>query len=581
MRLTTRQIIYIFHCIVQISLASVLCSITAPSILADQNDDETITTNNGKSYTPKAIYEIDQNLSKKNYHEAIRLATNLINNKNIPFITPSYPNYVRSLAYNRRAQARSQNKGRPDINIINDDYIKSALLGNLEAVRKIEVDYLNSMGASGENGDNNFNVDPNTIDDILIIGADLGDEVSFKILSENNSPIKHEALEILYWDLLYRASTLDPNTIDAINKYKISDIKNALTQYSIVGDIINRDVAPERDLLTHLLSELSIRHVLADLLGALPRKGKPKPEEEPTVIDGFQRSRVALEKSGLTSAYLLTPVDVEEPAVGVISIDASRVATFIKPGDSISVSCGALSHIAMVFNIDIDHDEILLADPLYQYWNPAANSCIKNFSLKEFKYGLYLSRLKISEITPMITSITTLRKYELPDFMLNIQPARAFSSDETEKPCLNPNLSSGLLNTSKANALNTDLFTWFNFELAETKSLDAGRNRFIFRPKALRFRGYTAVSMQTNKNGCVEAMSLFVRDVRQDDMETLMMLRDLIESFLKQATGADDISPLFSNLEAGNEEFDFEKAKIQLLHQKDNGDGNWSQIAVF
>jgi hypothetical protein len=486
--------------------------------------------------------DIEQKLESGDFGAADALATAAIDSKD-DGTNPQLAAYVRSLAFLHRAEARLR-RGFPEEQV-NADVAAAAGLGNLVAIRQLVRQYVQSARDSQP-----ASARPPVgvaIDEVLRAGMDLGDRTTLQAVANGFGAVDQRQRTLA--ELLYGLQTKDSGVVRRIDRLaRETNLSDLLTAVAFVGGPRAGAAADlsSRDLLATLVAEDILRGTLARGLGfALPEKSVDPPLSLREIIE---LNNWLGEMTGMATVYHFVP---ESAPLGPRVLEMSRRAlgNTVATGDSVHVRCGALAHTAVVWSVDRGRDELLLLDPLFQYWQPSHNDCITTFSLVHFRYGYYLTKLKLTEVLPMIDAVQALRTYEPPGWFDQLagsadasRAATAEIQGKKETRCAGEaDAKKPLIGQSTTFVLEQDLFTFFNLRQEGAGTLgENGLTTLLFLPAALQFRGDVAVAMK-EADQCTRSLSLFLRRSFLSGANGVLAA-DLLRSFLRQSFGTDEVN---------------------------------------
>jgi hypothetical protein len=329
----------------------------------------------------------------------------------------------------------------------------------------------------------------------------------------------------------------------------LTDAKKLLKENALVGSSIESGFfgEPGRDVLATVFAESHFRSTIARGLGFY----KPNPKHKGMSLRQIiEMNTWSVETTGMASAYHFmsaetdAPISQEGEVARVLRVPFKQLGDALLPGDTIHVSCGPLSHTTVVFSLDAKKDTILLVDPLFQFWQPTHNSCISTFTLKHYKYGFYLTEVKLSEVVKVIDAIQTTRSFTPSDAVYKFSP---LDHKNAYRCAIHSEGGSdqGLIKKPLEVVLTTDLFTVFNFEETQRKALSSEETAIIYVPAAFAYRGKALSVIRIDSFGRALSFSLFVRRYSLDGasgMAIAKRLRDLIRGFWKEVLSSEDIA---------------------------------------
>lgn len=480
--------------------------------------------------------EIKKAMSAGQFAAAEKMASEVIAGP-VAVANPQREAYLHSLAYLRRAEARRA-LGVADA-AVNSDIQSAALLGNLEAIRKLIEAWTESAGEKGVGAART----PTgvAIEEVLRVGLDLDEVAALKAAAEGYG--RYSSVEREAFSLRFQLSARDSGFIGRLRRFmKLPGASEYMrTNFLVGGEISASGEIPGRDALATFFSESNLRSTMARGLGfALPPE---RPAHEPSLRELMEMNSWLGDMSGLTTVLHFTSAEPGISAPHVV-LDPQRLSSVIMAGNTINVRCGGIAHTAVVVQVDVVRDEIILTDPLYEFWKPENNACITSFSLKHYKYGYHVTVLKLGEVLGILDSVQSFRTFSPPGFVFAAAPngLPTISAGGSPAQCRPANLSdAAILGQSRESVLKQDLFRWFNFE--ETGSSDMnGLKVSQFMVRALEFRGHVVLSIRS-RGDCIVSASLFLRrsflEGRQESFAT-----DLMKSFLSGMYGNANLKAL-------------------------------------
>jgi hypothetical protein len=78
------------------------------------------------------------------------------------------------------------------------------------------------------------------------------------------------------------------------------------------------------------------------------------------------------------------------------------------------VRCGPLGHTAIVYKIDRAKQLVYFTDPLYEFWLPSHNACIRRFDLVPSEDGRFLAAVPTEEVMSVLQALVTFRDPQSP-----------------------------------------------------------------------------------------------------------------------------------------------------------------------
>jgi hypothetical protein len=478
--------------------------------------------------------QITEKLEAKDYAGASKLADEAIGRK------PDEANlqldaWKRSQAFLLRSRAR-QGLGLSQSKVF-ADIVASARLGNLDAVRFLVSDYVDVVKKGGAS--DGRTPDGTDMGEILQVGVDLGDRIALKAVADGFGGARFSPSQRRLVSLLAKLKEEDSGYVTAVAAAsRESDFSAALRDFALVGGPFAADGAkPGRDVLATLMAERTLRDQLAMDLGFAQRRVRPP--REATLREIMEVHNWTMEFSGMGTLYNLVP---EAAGFGrrEIVMTKEELGRAMMPGDIIHVRCGPIAHTAWVFKVDPASDELVLIDPLFQFWQPSHNGCIKQFATFHYKYGYYNARLRLSEVLAILDAIQTIRSYEVPAFVgwagISREDWRKTSlkiRQQVNAACRTSSDAS-LIGSPLSSALRTDLFTFFNFGAHDAPPSYGSLDAKVYLPNAVEFRGDVVLAMRVDGNQCIQGASLFLARRFMEGSKS-SMAQDLLKSFLKQA----------------------------------------------
>ena len=450
------------------------------------------------------------------------------------FANPQRQSYVRSLAYLHRAEAR---RGlHADQSAVNADVGQAALLGNLEAIRTL----VQAWVSSARDGDPATARPPAgvPVEDVLAAGVELDEVAALKAAAGGFG--RYSAREREVFAMRYQLRAHDSSFVAHVRQFaQAADARDFMRAHFLVGaDIPASDDVPGRDVLATFSDESNLRSTISAGLGfALPAS---RPEHELSLREIMEVTSWLGDMSGLATAYHFVP---DEPGISArhVVLEPRRLGAVIGPGDTVNVRCGGIAHAAVVLRVDRARDEVVFADPLYEYWQPANNDCISSFSLVHYKYGYYVAALKLSEVLAILDSVQSARTFAPPSFVDEPPSADAAAAAKRDvaAPCQGAVArGEGILGHRRDDALKHDLFRFFNFEQISART-QGGATVEVYMVRALEFRGDVLLRLRT-RDDCVASASLFLRrSFLEGDRSAFA--NDLMKSFMN---GVYDEAPL-------------------------------------
>jgi hypothetical protein len=477
---------------------------------------------------PPAVERIVAALAAKNFAAGVSLADAVLAAPDDPGESPQYSAYVRSLALLHRGEGNRE-LGRPWATIW-VDLRRAADLGNVRAVRVL----LNAFAAlrSDRQALGGYQPDAGEIARVYAIAADLGMTDGVAMLADGSDGPPLATDERLYWRLVSRFESrrdapalLLRQMADAEGERRLID---ALARHAMVGapfEAFAPDLAG-RDLVATLYAESQLRTRMTAAFGS--RSPRAKTVEPPTLADNFRFLATQASKTGLGDMVLLVPGRARVGSANVHYLDRRIVANELRPGDSLWVTCGALSHTATVFGIDRARDVLLLVDPTWEFWQPSHNECITSLTHQHYRYGFYLPKLKWSEVVPMVDAVGSYRTAEFLGAAggglarMQVPSARcAHASGPAEE----------LVGGPLATLRNSEFMRTFALGMVGSEPLLDGASAWRFAPTNAGFYGQVALLAAVDSRDCVRALSLTLRRSLLEDPDTQAFGLKIVSAF--------------------------------------------------
>lgn len=484
-----------------------------------------------RSPEPAEIQSIDEAIAGKRLGVAARLSAEVIARES-GASSPQREAYIKSLAYLRRA-AIYEKLGR-DPHVIDEQFVASAKLGNLQAINHLVRKYVDSAkGAGPAKAVALKGVD---IDDIIDVGLDLADARSMQAAVDGFGTRERSRRELAFYQLLLALEKRDSSFVaDVTELASHYDLPAVLNEYAYVGGPVTAAASGtySRDLLATLLAEDNFRGTWARGLGFW--MADTRPDQEPNLREIIAMNVWLTDMSGLATAfhYLTQESDVPHS----IALTSPQIAQQLSAGNTIHVRCGGLAHTAVVFKVDRQQDQILLMDPLYQFWQPSHNSCITNFKLTHYRYGYYLTQLSLSEVAGIVIAVQAFGTYQPPDQVFHVDDMPhdkvSAAAGRMARTCTaSGDAEDGFLGHHLGPLAKRDLFSFFNLHELMRRVRD-GQTFVVFMPAAVEFRGDVILVARTDEADCAQSFSLFLRRSFLSGTND-MFAADITRSFLKQ-----------------------------------------------
>ncbi len=480
--------------------------------------------------TPAEIRRIDAAIGGKKPEVAVKLATAVIKRAE-PSIARQREQYIKSLALLRRAQARRLLSQKDEK--VNQDLLQAAQLGNLEAINILVQTYVNTSKGGG----------PATalalpgvdIDEVIEIGLYLADAHCIQAALDGYYKKGLSPSRRAFYELLLAYMTKNTSLLNRLSLLgQKLDIGAVLRDHAIVGGVLgetkNRQF--DRDTLATIAAESNLRNTLARGLGfAQPAV---RPEKELSLREIIEVNAWVGEMSGMTTLYHL----IAQPASLAHSFYVPRpeLGREIGVGDTIHVRCGGMAHTAVVFGVDAARDQLLLADPLLQFWQPTHNTCISSFDEVHLRYGYYLARLKLSEVGEILDAVQKMGSFSPPGFT---RDRNVFGSNPPDLDAISSDCTTtsdgerGFLGMPFDRIVRQDFFTFFNFQEWKREGGGSG-TAILFLPAVPEFRGDVMVATWIDSRSCVRTFSTFLRRTFVEGNQSPFAM-DIIRNFFSQA----------------------------------------------
>lgn len=438
-----------------------------------------------------------------------------------PSGNPQGAAWLRAEAFRLRAIARQAMYPRNAAPMLKD-LAESAKLGNLPAIKSLVSILIPPLEEAGGFDDVGLLVSQVATDinigDIISIGVDLGESSAIQTVIKNRKFSRYSAQQRLFLKLLSSVDSKDPLALEEIIAASPNvDVDKLIDENAFVGGPIAKggNGVAGRDRLATLLAETSFRWKLRREFAIKMQTTAIK--RDLSVRESFAILSYGRDQSGLASVYFLSPTDL---GMGRRSIQMSndKIADAVRPGDTVFVRCGPLAHQAAVFSIDVRRNEVLLVDGLSEFWRPDSNPCISEFAQIHWKYGYYHTKLRLSELLDMLIGVVSVRSYELPAQVYQIDASAADSDgimrelEQVERACATtPERDAGRLVGSRLESFrDRELYKLSGVEeFASIQQVGVLTTTYI--PKKLTARGAVALALRSNTDGCIVSASAFIR----------------------------------------------------------------------
>jgi hypothetical protein len=494
-----------------------------------------------KGPEPAEIQSIDDAIAGKHLGIANKLSAEVVTRES-GASSPQREAYIKSLAFLRRAAIYEKLGRNPQV--IEEQLAASAKLGNLQAINRLILKYVES--AKGGGPSKALGLKGVDIDEILDVGLDLADIRSLQAAVDGFGKRIRSPRELTFYRLLLELEKRDSGFVQDVNELATRyDLAAILTEYAYVGGPVNAKASGSysRDLLATLLAEENFRGTWATGLGF--SMVDTRPEQEPSLREIIAMNTWLTDMSGLATAFHYLTQESNVPYS--IALTSAQIGQRLSAGDTIHVRCGGLAHTTVVFKVDGQLDQIFLMDPLYQYWQPSHNSCITNFNLAHYRYGYYLTQLKLSEIAGIVIAVQTFGTYQPPEEVFRVDDKASDKASggaaRTARTCTaSSDSADGFLGRHLAPLIRRDLFSFFNLRESTRRARD-GQTSVIFMPAAVEFRGDVMLVARTDEADCAQSFSLFLR---RSFLSTSggMFAVDITRSFLNQVFDSSQRSSL-------------------------------------
>lgn len=326
---------------------------------------------------------------------------------------PVYEDFVKSLSYSARADARAALK-MPDRDVF-ADRMKAAELGSTSDIFPM-AQKLTEAGV-GSSAGLGITVTQSLIDSYVRTAAALGSLYAMDQLQSRKAGSIKDPSEVIFWQLSYilRRAGSETDRVRHITPLFFVDgadaINQALRQYSPAGGPIgsNSSRLPGRGELTTIYMILMMQNYLERRSPVFDR-AKAEAGIPSSARDNLKYlNQDYSSRSMKTRVYLITREPDPKADQFVVTLPAQAFLDNIFAGDGLYVRCGALAHFGVVWRLDKAKKEIYLRDDLFEFWQPSHNECISHFALVPIGPGRYLVKLAYDEVLPMIEAIQTLR----------------------------------------------------------------------------------------------------------------------------------------------------------------------------
>lgn len=354
---------------------------------------------------------ISEALARGEFKDAISLSTQNISARVDAYGTEFYGYHIRAASYYYRARAALQSGGQPEH--VAADFLAAIRNGNRGAAEEFAKDFLQRGPIRQYTGE----LQPSELLETFRIGAELGDPFSAAALGLAGLDLPIDASERNYWALF--AIVRDP-VIELERKYAVlaslvasigqeAAIKS-FEEFSLLGGLLPASNLglPGRSLQTALFVDSDLRGTYGILREHSPDP-KTKPPVAPTIREQFNFYSSIVPQISRADVYLLVPRKGTSDNARILYLSAPQIIEMLQPDDRVFVRCGALSHVAQVFAVDRERDEIRFADANYQFWRTSHNSCVGRFKLFEESHRKYLAVVGRSDVTSMLQAVVTIR----------------------------------------------------------------------------------------------------------------------------------------------------------------------------
>ena len=255
-------------------------------------------------------------------------------------------------------------------------------------------------------------------------GAELADPPSALTYGTGRTQLLHAELpgdmprgERLFWAVLGWVSDIElprgqrKTAIDeAVHTFGADAVTRGLSQYGVAGGVTQSSIkgVPGRDIYTAFAAELNLRAEYSIGYGAgMPPPGTPDPEMSAREL--FDDETIMMEGAGLGRLYMFVPATVPGDNTYTRVLSRGEIISNILPDDTIIVRCGPIAHVAVVYKLNLNQDEIWLTDPLYEYWQPSHNACMSKYGLIDGPDNGYLVVVSAKEVEATLQGVITQR----------------------------------------------------------------------------------------------------------------------------------------------------------------------------
>ena len=518
--------------------------------------DETVREAASLVERPHEVAPIIAAMKQRQFDQAQSLSTKVIESARVMDESPQFVSWVLSLAHLYRGKAIWES--RKDWTAAAGDIKQAAELGNVEACRFL----LNAFRAvrADESALGGYKPTVEEVWKYTRLAADLDMTDAIEALAKNERDVPAD--EQLYWmgRLFSGRANLDRQLLlQFVARGGDGALDDVLAKHALVGQPYSGTGSlPGRDVLATLEAENNLHYVLVMSVGGRGRRDfdhKAKGRRSPTVLENFLFVSTTTSGGGLADLHLLVPGEVRERGRNIHDMSRERVIDETKAGDTINVSCGPFSHTALVFAIDPSKDELLLVDGLSEFWRPTHNSCVTYMDYKRYKYGFYVVALKLSEVTPMIDSIATVRSAEFigqaGDIGLTVTGRR-----DRFSLCVEHNGDgSGAPHKRWEAWTQTDFMREFNLQRTHTLETPLGTSVFYKIGKAEYF-GNVGVIVSVDAERCLRSVSMTIRRPLIEESRLGIDANMVITAFLADclnAAGAERVSPLVGRIKRASD----------------------------
>lgn len=300
------------------------------------------------------------------------------------------------------------------------DLVTAARLGYLPAIRMI--DRMLRAKLDGDDPSGTFTVSDADITDVLRTGAGQGDLGSLLLLASgktfdnNEVPLVLEPGERIYWSMLFqfklaRRSGDDPRTaVEDIRKMTgQEDLESILSRYAWSYSS-NPPIAtiPGRSASVLMWADMDLKNALGTAFHILTYDGKEKPNTK-DVWTFFEEYGNHIEREGLGRLFLLTPFPNAKKNPDIRTLPAAQIVRGLLPADRLFVRCGPLSHVSVVFKVELETNQLWLSDPFYRYWESANNPCSTKMRIADGPAGSALTIVDLDEVAESLVAVGTVR----------------------------------------------------------------------------------------------------------------------------------------------------------------------------